>query len=1085
MFFIRNRSIINRISFLAVAALVYVVSLSAQTVTAPAVNETIKAADDFATLTFQDPWDMNQMTDLGWYTYGVDAPPSNLSSFSFSSGIFSATGNGSTPPNFWLLDPIAATSAQIGKVGAVFPIDTSKYQRFLIRMTLPAGLSPTLNACSLTDATQCAHLIWNLYGTQSTSKVFPVYPGQWIYAVDLPTLGVAGGPTWAASNPVQSLRVDPIFKPNISFSVDWVRLTHYDSSLDRTITWTGSAPMDVFLDNDKIFGNGNESQIATGAAGGSYTFNVGGLAAGTYYVAIRPTAGGAAAYSNGAWTVNDIPTLTFTSPNPEGSSDDFATTQLGNPWDMNATSDIDFTLNVSGTGINSSLPAQDEAGNSLGSVRVYSGVTSSNFADPEIFPLFWNGRGATTHIDTNRYRILSLKWGLLRPRDLNLGSVGRVVWRVVGESVENVSIDFNLHHLGTANVIQNIIADMKLIPPIPGPSSPSHTGWNGMLDSFRIKPDEFSNATNFYVQYVKLSAFEKADAAYTIQWNYANAGTATPTIQLAYDNTGTGFAGTQITSVSNPANGAGSYAWNTSALPNGTYYIYARIMNGATVMNQTYARWPINVIHGGGSLPTITLDRSHLYFGATNNGALITSSQVVNVTTTSGVAWTASSNQPFVTVNPTSGSGTGSFTVTVQGNTFPSPSTQNATVTVNAGGASNSPQTVQVSLNVMNPSAVLPPFGNFDTPINNTTGIAGNIAVTGWALDGIETTKVDIWREPMQGETPSANGLSYIGDAAFVDGARSDIAATYPTEPINTRAGWGYMMLTNFLPSGNGTFNIHAIAHNSYGQSTDLGVKTIVVDNVHASKPFGTIDTPAQGGSSVSGTAYVNFGWALTQMPNCIPIDGSTIQVYVDGVAKGHPTYNQFRSDIASLFPNRCNTNGAIGFSYLDTTQLSNGVHTLSWSVTDNAGHTDGIGSRYISVFNSGPVAAPADPGGAAGISSDAIATPAAITLHRGLDRQSKPELLDSQADGSYLVTIDEVSRIELEIGAVKGYHVINGQTRSLPIGSTLKDGVFYWEAGPGFLGAHELRFDRSDGTVATVHVNIRPKTPPRRRVRE
>jgi len=1081
MLFMRSHSIINRISSLLIGAWACALSISAQSVTAPAADETIKAADDFPTLTFQDPWDMNQMTDLGWYTYGVDQPASNLTNIVFSGGIFSATTSGSVPgsgfPNFWLLDPIAATSAQIGKVGAVFPIDTSKYQRFLFRMNLPAGLSPTLNACSLIDATQCAHLIWNLYGTQSTSKVFPVYPGQWIYAVDLPTLGVAGGPTWVASNPVQSLRVDPIFKPNINFSVDWVRLTNYDSTLDRTITWTGSGQMDIFLDSDKNFANGYVGQIATGVSTGSYTFNVGGLPAGTYYVAIKPTAGGAAVYSAGAWTVNDIPTLTFTSPNPEGSSDDFATTQLGNAWDMNAPSDIDFTLNVTptGKGINN-IAAQDEAGNSLGSVRVYSGVTSGTFADPEIFPLFWNGRGATHHIDTNRYRVLSLKWGLLRPRDLFLGSVGRVVWRVFGESVENVSLDFNLHHLGTANVIQNIIADMKLIPPVPGPSSPSHTGWNGMLDSFRIKPDEFPDATSFYVQSVKLSALEQADASYTMNWTYTNAGTAAPTLQLAYDNTGTGFAGTQIAAGLNPS--TGSYVWNTSALPNGTYYIYARIMNGATVMNQTYARWPINVIHGGGSLPTITLDRSHLYFGATNNGSLITPSQVVNVTTTSGVAWTASSNQPFVTVNPTSGTGTGSFTITVQGNTFPAPSTQNATVTVNAGGASNSPQTVQVSLNVVNPSAVLPPFGSFDTPINNTTGIAGNIAVTGWALDAIETTKVDIWREPMQGETPSANGLSYIGDAAFVDGARSDIATTYPTEPINTRAGWGYMMLTNFLPNGNGTFNIHAIAHNSYGQSTDLGVKTIVVDNAHASKPFGTIDTPAQGGPAISGTAYVNFGWALTQTPNCIAVDGSTIQVYIDGVAKGNPTYNRFRSDIASLFPNRCNTNGAVGFFYIDTTQLSNGVHTLSWSVTDNVGHTDGIGSRYFSVFNSGPVAAPEDP-------DAGMANPAAVTLRRGLDRQNKAELLDSPANGSYLFNMDAVSRIELEIGAVKGYHVINGQTRSLPIGSTLKDGIFYWDAGPGFLGLHELRFERSDGSVATVHVNIQPKTPLRRRVRE
>src|ERR1700680_1971891 len=97
MLFLRNRSITNRVSFLAVVTLACALPLSAQAVTAPAVNETIKAADDFATLTFQDPWDMNQMTDLGWYTYGVDQPVSNLTNIGFLGGIFSATTSGSVP----------------------------------------------------------------------------------------------------------------------------------------------------------------------------------------------------------------------------------------------------------------------------------------------------------------------------------------------------------------------------------------------------------------------------------------------------------------------------------------------------------------------------------------------------------------------------------------------------------------------------------------------------------------------------------------------------------------------------------------------------------------------------------------------------------------------------------------------------------------------------------------------------------------------------------------------------------------------------------------------------------------------------
>jgi len=1102
MFFYRNHSIRPRIVLFAGLTLAFACSAWAQiTVTAPNTNLTFKAADDFATETFQDPWDMNQMTDLGWYTFGVDAPVSCLTNILFSGGIFSATTVSNTAacpsgnlPNFWLLDPIAATSAQIGKVGTVYPIDSTKYRRFVIRLNMSGtGLgNPSPGGSS--------HLIWNIYGPQetpprqqSTSTAFPVYAGQWIYSVDLPTLGIAGGPTWAASNPVQSLRVDPIFMPNINFQVDWARLTiDNDPSLHSTIIWTGTGPVDIFLDNDKTWGNGNESQIATGVSGTSYSFFVGALPAGTYYVAIRPTGSSSApSYSNGSWIVNDIPTLTFTSPNPEGSSDDFATTVLHNPWDMNAISDVDLTFNV-GTPAISNITAQDEAGNSLGSsVRVYSGTTTgpnaSNFADPEIFPLHWTVRGATNHIDTSRYRILSLKWGITRPRDLNNGSVGRVVWRVFGETVENVSSDFNLHHLGTANVIQNIIADMKTIPLAWGGSpahfgggSPSTTGYTGMLDSFRIKPDEFSTATNYYVQDVKLSAFEQADTSYTIQWSYTNAGAAMPGLELDYDNTGTGFSGTQIVTNLNPHNltaTSGSYVWNTTALPNGIYYIYARIMNGSTVMNQNYARWPIYIVHGGGSLPTLKFDRSKLNFGVTS-GTTVTSPQVVHVTTDTGVAWTASSNQPFVIVSPTSGTGSGTITVTVQGSSLPSPSTQSANITVSSTAATNSPQTIQVSVNVINPSATQPPFGSFDTPASNITGVAGALPVTGWALDGIETVSLKIYREPVTGETPQANGLIYVGDATFIDGARPDVAGLYPAYPLNTRAGWGYMLLTNFLPNSNGTFNMHAIAQNSVGQTKDLGVKTITVDNTHASKPFGTIDTPTQGGPS-SGNAYVNFGWALTQNPNCIPVDGSTIVVYLDSVAVGHPVYNQFRSDIATLFPGRCNSNGGVGFYYIDTTTLADGVHNLSWSVTDSVGHVDGIGSRFFTVFNGGGTAAPADEGAAPA----AIATPAAFTVRSGYDLRNAAEALVTGADGAYSVTMEELGRIELATGAVRGYQIINSEAGHLPVGSTLKNGVFYWAAGPGFLGLYELRFEMPGGRVAAVHVNIQPKTPLRRRV--
>ncbi len=79
------------------------------------------------------------------------------------------------------------------------------------------------------------------------------------------------------------------------------------------------------------------------------------------------------------------------------------------------------------------------------------------------------------------------------------------------------------------------------------------------------------------------------------------------------------------------------------------------------------------------------------------------------------------------------------------------------------------------------------------------------------------------------------------------------------------------------------------------------------VNNAASVKPFGTIDTPMQG-EIVSGT-IVNFGWALTPQPNTIPTDGSTIDVYVDGVFRGHPVYNNHRVDVATLFPGLNNSN--------------------------------------------------------------------------------------------------------------------------------------------------------------------------------
>jgi hypothetical protein len=259
-------------------------------------------------------------------------------------------------------------------------------------------------------------------------------------------------------------------------------------------------------------------------------------------------------------------------------------------------------------------------------------------------------------------------------------------------------------------------------------------------------------------------------------------------------------------------------------------------------------------------------------------------------------------------------------------------------------------------------------------------------------------------------------------------------------------------------------YKLHAIAHNAAGNSTDLGVRTITVDNFDSLKPFGTIDTPGQG-ETVSGNAYINFGWALAQTPKAIPQDGSTMTVVVDGQVIGHPVYNQYSSGIANFFPNRANSDGAVGFFYLDTTKLTNGIHSLSWVVYDNNGVGDGVGSRYINVQNPGHEAGPEVAGLVKRVDHP--------RLYRGYDVSREAEPILSDEHGTYTVELEELGRIELHLGAMLGHQLVNGQPAPLPPGSSLKDGVFYLQGGPGLLGDYQLVFERPDGDEIRVRLRV------------
>lgn len=356
-----------------------------------------------------------------------------------------------------------------------------------------------------------------------------------------------------------------------------------------------------------------------------------------------------------------------------------------------------------------------------------------------------------------------------------------------------------------------------------------------------------------------------------------------------------------------------------------------------------------------------------------------------------------------------------------------------------------------------------PPFGSFDTPLNNS-GAAGSIPVTGWALDDSGFVSVKIYRY-------LENRQVFIGDAVFVEGARPDVAAAFPEYPFNTKGGWGYMLLTNFLPNnGNGTYVLEAVATDLSGKHTSLGTKTIHCDNAHAVKPFGAIDTPTQGGLA-SGSAYINWGWVLTPQPNAIPIDGSTIDVWIDGVNAGHPTYDIFRQDISDLFPGYANSEGAVGYFYIDTTAYQDGLHTIQWTVKDDAGNFDGIGSRYFSISSSQKAYSASATQPSSQLNRQHLPGsiyPYPLRFRKGYSTDTPFDTAHINESNAACIAIRPLERLEIQF---TGKHVA---CLSLPTGSAItEEQAFVWQPGPGYSGTHHLVFHITDHSGAAYDIDI------------
>jgi hypothetical protein len=287
-------------------------------------------------------------------------------------------------------------------------------------------------------------------------------------------------------------------------------------------------------------------------------------------------------------------------------------------------------------------------------------------------------------------------------------------------------------------------------------------------------------------------------------------GGSTPATQMvAVSSSGSAINYTTATSATwlsvTPASGttAGNLtvSVNPSGLAAGTYTGNVTVTSSGAANSPKAIPVTLNVT--AAQSPNMTVNPLNLSFSYQTGGAM-PASKTVNVTGSSMLSYTASSSGGWLGVSPASGNTPGTLTVSVNPSGLAT-GTYNGSITVAGSGASNSPQTVAVSLTVTaaqtNPSLnISPGTVSFSYASGTNTSGTQNLTVssTGAALNISATASGGAWLTitPSAGSTPatlkvSANtsGLAagtYNGNITITSTGAANSPQTVPVQLVVT-----------------------------------------------------------------------------------------------------------------------------------------------------------------------------------------------------------------------------------------------------------------------------------------------------------
>lgn len=206
---------------------------------------------------------------------------------------------------------------------------------------------------------------------------------------------------------------------------------------------------------------------------------------------------------------------------------------------------------------------------------------------------------------------------------------------------------------------------------------------------------------------------------------------------------------------------------------------------------------------------------------------------------------------------------------------------------------------------------------SIDVPGAKQPAFSGLVQFAGWAF-----SKTSI----IPTVTFAVDGIPY--GAAIYGSSRTDVCSAFHNPPGCPDVGWSFLLDTTMLADGPHSLDITAIS--STGQSYSTSSRFAISNGAPPMRIW--IDSPNTKSGTLSGPA-VFAGWAVDDFTAL-----DRISISIDGVPQGDASYGAFRADVCAVYPSRSGCPN-VGWSFpVDTSLLSDGVHTLEVAGTSVGG---------------------------------------------------------------------------------------------------------------------------------------------------